>query len=242
MIRLLTKFYNRYLSSERTFVNNIRGLSGITPVSTSLYRIAFTHSSLKAEVGRNNERLELLGDAVYDLVVSEYIYKRYPYRDEGFLSEMRAKIVSRSQINALAQNIGLGQLLETNLSGRRLRNSSTLGNAFEAMIGAIYLDQGYSAAYKFIYYKILAVHFDLSELEGLTLNFKSALIHYCQKKNLSFDFKLINEVMTRRGKHFTVGLFIDGKMVSEATNHNKKQAEQAAAESAVKKLKIPETQ
>jgi ribonuclease-3 len=238
LVKFLTQIYNRYFSSEKRFVNDVRTLLGITPVRTSLYRIAFTHSSRKAEVGRNNERLELLGDAVFDLVVSEYIYKRYPYRDEGFLSEMRSKIVSRNQINALAQTIGLGSFVETSLSDKKLRNSSTLGNAFEAMLGALYLDQGYTVAYRFIYYKILVVHFDLAEVEELTLNFKSDLIQYCQKQDLSFDFTLTDEVSTSRGKKFTVGLYIEGELVSEATNYNKKQAEQAAAEKAVKKLGI----
>ncbi len=236
MFALFRQFYNKNFSPDKTFVNKLRTVIGTTPIHLNIYRTAFTHSSMHSEVGRNNERLELLGDSVFDLVVSEYLYKRYPYRDEGFLSEMRSKIVSRKQSNILARKLGIDQFLESNLSEDRLKRSSSLGNAFEALLGALYLDMGYKKTRKIIYKKILLIHFNLNELEETMVNFKSAIIQFCQQRNLPFEFKTSEEQMGKNRKKFTSELYIEGKLKGKASRHNKKQAEQAAAQIAAIEL------
>ncbi len=238
MIPALRKIYNRYFSKDKVLVHQLHSITGYTPIHLNIYKTAFTHSSMDAEVGQNNERLELLGDSVFDLVVSEYLYKRYPYRDEGFLSEMRSKIVSRQQSNILARKLGIDHLLESNLSDDRLRRSSSLGNAFEAFLGALYLDLGYKKTKRIIDRKILSLHFNMSELEGRMVNFKSAIIQYCQQNNLPFEFKTTDANTGKNRKEFDSKLYIDAKLMGEAKRHSKKQAEQAAAQKAAQRLRL----
>lgn len=202
------------------------------------YKTAFTHASVSAEAGFNNERLELIGDAVYDVVVSEYLYFRYPFKDEGFLTEMRSKMVSRRTVNQLAQNMGLQHYLESTLTNKNLLNSSTLGNAFEALIGAIYFDRGFRSARWFIRNKVIKAHFDISDLEEVTMNFKSKIIHYAQKNGIPFEYRMLNEEQTRQGKQYTMGLYLKGEMVAKHTAFNKKAAEQEASRIALEKLGI----
>ena len=201
----LRQLYNITLSPHRKFARSIRHLTGLIPNRLNWYKTAFTHASVSAEAGFNNERLELIGDAVYDVVVSEYLYFRYPFKDEGFLTEMRSKMVSRRTVNLLAQNMGLEHYLESTLTNKNLLNSSTLGNAFEALIGAIYFDRGFHKARWFIRNMVIKTHFDISEMEEVTMNFKSKIIHHAQKHGIPFEYRMLNEAQTRQGKRYTMG-------------------------------------
>lgn len=228
-MRFFRQLYNRWFSPQRTFALKLRHLLGFTPAYLHLYKVAFTHSSSAPDVRENNERLELLGDAVYDLVVSEFLYHKYPFQNEGFLSEMRSKLVSRREINLLAQKMGLEEFLESNLTNRNLQKSSTLGNAFEALIGAVYFDQGFRRAQRFVVQKVLAVHFEMEEVETKVVNFKSHILHYAQTHELNLEFRMLEEVQTKTGKRFTMALFLNDKQMAESTATNKKAAEQDAA-------------
>lgn len=202
---------------------------GYTPGKMILYKTAFTHSSASSEIGENNERLELLGDAVLGLLVVDNLYHKFPFRGEGFLSEMRSKIVSRSQLNELATKMGLSILLDSNLPDRALQKSATIGNALEALIGAVYLDKGYLVAAKFTNEKILKAHYDMEHFVQKVVNFKSKVIHYAQKNNLPIEFQTLSEQSTSLGKLFKVGVIIDNKQIATAEDFNKKRAEQEAS-------------
>lgn len=219
-------------------MRNLYRLLGLVPENYSLYKIAFTHSSFTSEIGTNNERMELLGDAVFDVVVSEYLYHKYPFRNEGFLSEMRAKIVSRKQINLLAKKIGLQHFIETTLSEPALLKSSTIGNAFEALIGAIYLDKGFGKCKRFIERQVLNIHFEVDSLENKVVNFKSKMFHFVQKNDKKIEFITIDEETTEQGKIYTVNLLVDNELIAQGKGFNKKSAEQHASENACIRLEL----
>lgn len=208
------------------------------PAHLALYQTAFTHASASPEVGFNNERLELIGDAVFDVVVSEYLYFKYPFKSEGFLTEMRSKIVSRKTVNQLAQKMGLQDFIETTMSDKNLLNSSTLGNAFEALIGAVYFDLGFARTKRFIEQQVIRVHFDLEELESMTFNFKSKLIQYGQKHSVTIEYRMLKEERTKHGKRYTMGVFMDDQLMAQSSAHNKKQAEQTASKELYEKLDL----
>jgi ribonuclease III len=237
-LSLLKKLYNQFFSTDKFFVNSIKSIVGIVPTRISLYKVAFTHSSLSTEAGYNNERLEFLGDAVLDLVISEFLYYKYPFRDEGFLSDMRSKMVSRSKINQIAREMGLNLLVESTLTPQNLRKSSTLGNAFEALIGAIYLDIGYDNCKKFIVNRIIHLYYEILELENKVVNFKSKVFQYGQKFDKKIEFRKMEEKTTASGKIYVVALFVDDVEISSGSDFNKKNAEQKASELAFPILNI----
>jgi ribonuclease III len=237
-LSLIKKFYNYTLSPDKAFVQAVKSIVGVIPIRVSLYKIAFTHSSLSTEAGYNNERLEFLGDAVLDLVISEFLYHKYPFRDEGFLSDMRSKMVSRAKINQIAREMGLLSLVESTLTLHNLKKSSTLGNAFEALMGAIYLDNGYAGCKKFILSRIIHVYYDMHELENKVVNFKSKIFQYGQKLNKKIEFRIMEEKTTSSGKIYIVTLFVDDVEVSSGSDFNKKNAEQKASELAFPILNI----
>lgn len=203
-----------------------------------LYHLAFQHSSVQNSVHLNNERLELLGDAVIDLVISEHLFKKYPYKGEGFLTEMRSKIVSREQLNRVALQIGLTELINVRKGVGDLRNSSVLGNALEALTGSIYLDQGYKKATYFFRDQILLRHYHISELEKVTVNFKSKVIEWAQKNDHKVHFELLEELEQKSKKIYRMGLFLNGELISSNQHFSKKKAEQSASEEACKTLNI----
>ena len=237
-LNFFTPVYNLYFSSQKKFVQSLRNILGFTPGKVALYQLAFTHSSSSSEIGENNERLELLGDSVLNLVITDYLYNKYPYKGEGFLSEMRSKIVSRSQLNIVAQRIGIQSFIEANLSNKSLQKSSTLGNAVEALIGAIYLDKGYAAAERFTKNKLLKIHLDIENLEQKIVNFKSRVINYAQKNNFTIEFKLVGEKQGNNGKIFQIALIVNEEEFGCAEDYNKKRAEQAASKIACEKLNL----
>ena len=235
-LSFFNSFYNKHLSSHKKFVKELSNILGFTPGKVSLYLLAFTHSSSSSEIGENNERLELLGDSVLNLIITDYLYRKYPYKGEGFLSEMRSKIVSRTQLNTLAYKLGIQNFIDANLSNKSLHKSSTLGNAVEALIGAIYLDKGFVAAEKFTKKKLLLIHLDVETLEQKIVNFKSRIINYVQKNNFEIDYKLLEEKQTAQGKIFLVGVFVNNEEMGRAEDFNKKRAEQSASKLACEKL------
>ena len=155
MLSEIRKFYNCNMGPEKVFCRKLRSITGLAPINYNVYKLAFQHSSIHNSVHTNNERLELLGDAVIDLVIADFLFKKYPYKTEGFLTEMRSKIVSREQLNRVALKIGLGEMMQIRKGGTDLTKSNVLGNALEALVGAIYVDAGYTQASRFFMHKIL---------------------------------------------------------------------------------------
>ena len=239
----ILRFYKLYLSPNRKYVKLLKNLLGFVPNNLMLYRLAFRHKSVaqvvKKGVKNSNERLEFLGDAVLGSVVAEILFKMYPYEDEGFLTELRSKIVSRINLNQLGRKLGFEQLVE--FDSRVIntsRQSSLLGDAFEALIGAVYLDKGYNFTKSFLENRIIKSHIDIHKLENTETNFKSKLIEWCQRHSKDISFELITNQQGESTKLFTVQACIDGEIFGSGKEFNKKTAEKLAAEKACEALGI----
>jgi ribonuclease-3 len=239
----IARFYKLYLSPNRKYVKKLRLLLGFVPGNLSLYRMAFRHksvaTSVKKGVKNSNERMEFLGDAVLGSVVAEVLFKMYPYKDEGFLTELRSKIVNRANLNQLARKMGFDHLIEyDNRMVSNTRQGSLLGDAFEALIGAVYLDKGYDFTKAFLINHIIKSHIDINTLEQTETNFKSKLIEWCQRHGKDISFDLIENQEGENTKLFSVNAIIDGEVMGLGKEFSKKNAEKLAAEKACEALGI----
>lgn len=207
-----------------------------------LYKMAFYHKSMNnvnveelKSSSYNNERLEYLGDAILNTVVAEYLFLKYPTQNEGFLTKMRSKIVKRKTLNMIADRMGVDVILSNFTQGKM--SETMLGNAFEALVGAIYIECGYAYTSKYIRHKIIRKYLDIEALEQLDDNFKSRLLEMCQKKGHHIEYKLINKYKYDKRDRFKIGVFINHKEVAFAEDFNKKAAEQSASRLAINRLK-----
>ncbi|TCK83038.1 ribonuclease III [Albibacterium bauzanense] len=240
-----SRIYNLYISPDRKYVRSLRNLLGFVPGNVRLYRMAFRHKSVAVSIKENgnaknsNERLEFLGDAILGSVIATLLFKKYPFKGEGFLTEMRSKIVSRANLNILAKKMGLNELIEydAKMFGYN-RQSSLLGDAFEALIGAIYLDKGYSKTQSYILTQIINPLVDIHQLENTETNFKSRLIEWCQHHNKEIQFQKVKNQEDEGSRLFTVEALIDGEVKGIGQDYNKKNAEKIAAEKACEELKV----
>ncbi len=207
---------------------SLKILLGFSPGNISLYKQAFLHSSKRETV--NNERLEFLGDAVLSTVIAEHLFKLFPYKDEGFLTQLRSKIVNGQNLHNLAIKLGLDKHLRLGLKDSEKSKSSVYGDAFEALIGAVYLDKGFIIAKNFIIKRIIKLHVDIDELMNTDNDFKSQLQIYCQKNKLNLEYRLLKEEQKGKTKIFTVQVFIDDKPYVAFENYSKRVAEQKAAQ------------
>ena len=231
-----------YFSPEKKFHESLRNILGFYPDNISLYKLAFRHSSAAQEIKKgvkdSNERLEFLGDSIIGSVVADYLFKKFPYKDEGFLTKMRSKMVSRAKHNQLAVKLGLNKFIESNNDRFRNQPSSINGDAYEALVGAIYLDKGYKHAQDFILIRIINVHIDMDEIETKEIDFKSKFIEWVQKEKKEYRFETLNETDSSSNKQFIVQLFVDNEVVGTAQHVSKKRAEQMVAEQACISLNI----
>jgi len=206
--------------------------------------MAFRHKSvavlIKDGVKNSNERLEFLGDAVLGSVVAELLFKLYPYKDEGFLTEMRSKIVSRANLNQLSRKLGFNEMIEfdARMISYPNKQGSLLGDAFEALIGAVYLDKGYTFTREFLLSRIIKPHVDIHTLEVTETNFKSRLIEWCQHNSKEISFMQVDNPEGESNKMFSVVAVVDGEECGLGRDFNKKSAEKIAAERACEYLKI----
>lgn len=236
-------FYNLYLAKEKEFARNIRNITGYAPRELFLYHLAMKHSSLvttrKRSAQECNERLEFLGDTVLDSVVSEYLFKLYPTQDEGFLTEMRAKIVNRTSLNDICKRLNINSLLRFQQNRKGQVNRSMYGDALEAFIGAIYLDLGYERTKRFIIRRILVPLIDLKQLERRIYNFKSMLLEYVQKEKLaSLSYELVEENGEGNDKFFRIQVMIGTEVMGVGDGRKKKVAEQMASQDALVRLRV----
>lgn len=186
----------------------------------------------------SNERLEYLGDAILGAVVAEFLFIKFPYRDEGFLTETRSRMVNREALNQIAVKIGLSKIIENEYKGKNLSaHKSIYGDTLEAIVGAVYLDRGYEFCKKFILKRII-IHYDVDGIISTTSNFKSKIIEWSQRENKEVDFKTISVTGNQRFKEFHVQLFVEGELLSEGKGQTKKKAEQEASKNACEKLNI----
>ncbi|MDP5172843.1 MAG: ribonuclease III [Bacteroidia bacterium] len=241
------QIFNSYLSPNRDFARQIRSISGLTPREPFLYHLALTHSSSLRKNGHAfretdiakgcNERLEFLGDSILDSIIAEYLFKIYPLKDEGFLTEMRSKIVNRKSLNDICKKLRVDQLVQHNQSGSI--NESMYGDALEAFIGAVFLDLGYKKCKIFIYKRIIEPHIHLKEVESQIISYKNKLIEYVQKAKMGLlTFDVVSENGDGRNKVFRIQAKAGQKILGVGEGKNKKTAEQRASEDALHKLHL----
>lgn len=229
-------------SADKLLCEAINNIFGFKPRNLSLYKLAFRHKSIAAP-GSNgfrhsNERLEYLGDAVLGSCVADFLFKKFPYKDEGFLTEIRSRIVSRQNLNSLSRKLGIDKFIQTNRESKTI-GTSILGDAFEAFIGALYLDKGYRFTYNVIVRKIIYNHLDLDELVSKEVNFKSRLIEWAQKYKHEVVFEVAEESEnSKKLKVYHVNLLIDQKIVAKGVDFSIKKAEQTAAAKAWEAIEL----
>ncbi|NTS39610.1 ribonuclease III [Flavisolibacter sp. BT320] len=224
--------------SNPSFKKNLKGVLGFSPGNVSLYKTALTHRSVKDRIDENNERLEYLGDAILSALVADYLFKRYPYKGEGFLTEMRSKMVNRQQLNDIALKMGLKKVTAFNKSDASLKSSQIFGNTLEALVGAVYLDRGYKKTAKWVADHILMPHMFMDDLENLEINHKNRLYGWANKNGKNLEFETVDEKLENGRRLFTIAAVIDGKSIAQGKAFNKKDASQIAAQKAVEKLGI----
>lgn len=221
-----------------TFKKNLKGILGYSPGNISLYKTALTHRSVKETSDENNERLEYLGDAILSALIADYLFKRYPYKEEGFLTEMRSKMVNRQQLNDIAIKMGLKKITVYNKADSSLKTSQIFGNTLEALVGAIYLDKGYKKAARWVSDHIVIPHMYVDDLELLEINHKNKLYGWANKNGKLLEFETVNEQLENGRRLFTIAAVVNGKVVAQGKAFNKKDASQIAAQLAVEKLGI----
>lgn len=239
MYNLLKEIRIRF-SADREMYRTLKNIFGFYPGNIFLYKLAFRHRSAATEmIGGSrisNERLEFLGDAVLDAVVADYMFKKFPLRDEGFLTEMRSKVVSRDQLNKLCLKLGLNSFITAG-SEQHSNWRSINGDAFEAFIGALYLDKGYNFTRQLIVQRIINVYFDMETLASTDFNFKSRLIEWGQREKRTVSFQLTGETGGNHNKLYLVDALIDGEAYGRGQDYSIKRAEQMAAEKAIARLR-----
>ena len=203
---------------------------GYRPKKLLLFKIALTHKSISNTSDKliSNERLEFLGDTIIDAIIADFLFHKFPEEDEGYLTKVKSKIVSRKTLTSIAQSMQIADHIVYQ-TGRSIRLATLEGNAFEALIGAIYLDSGYDAAKKTINHTILRTHLDLPTLLEKEIDFKSKLYIWAQKNKLDIEFKLINEKFADGKWNYGVEVFINSNPYGRGTGDSKKSAEQAAS-------------
>jgi ribonuclease-3 len=224
------------LSKERQLEKQLQNVLGIKPGNYSLYYTALSHRSIKENADENNERLEYLGDAVLSTVIADYLFKRYPYKGEGFLTEMRSKMVNRQQLNEIALKMGVKKLTLYNKFDNFLKGSQIFGNTLEALVGAVYLDKGYKKTQRWIVKQIIIPYVFVDDLEQIDINLKNKLIGWASKNGKKLEFETVNEKLEGNRRVFTIAVVLDGDVLSQAKGYNKKDASQIAAQEAIIKL------
>ena len=228
-------FSNSRSPEDGIFFTDIQKILGFKPLNLECYRRAFTHrSSNKLDSNGNAvnyERLEFLGDAMLSSVIAAYLFKEVPSGDEGYLTKMRSKIVSREHLNELGRDLNLISFIESKVPTQHF-GENIHGNIFEALVGAIYLDKGYTDCEKFIQKRVVKPYVDIAKLEGKVISYKSLLIEWCQKEKKVFHYDVFEDNGISGERFFGVKLSIDKKVIAKARATSKKKAEEIASKRA----------
>ncbi|MEP6675349.1 MAG: ribonuclease III [Ferruginibacter sp.] len=232
------QFFKKFIGrkSEKDFKKQLNNVLGFVPGDLTLYKTALSHRSVREGADENNERLEFLGDAVLSSIVGHYLFRKYPYKGEGFLTEMRSKMVNRQQLNDIALKMGLKKITFYNKHDSSLKISQIFGNTLEAVIGAVYLDKGYIKTQKWVERYMILPHLFMEDLEGVEINIKNKLYGWANKNGKSLDFETLEEKFENGRRLFTIAATIDGEKVAQGKGYNKKDASHIAAQLAVEKL------
>mgnify|MGYP006118792031 FL=1 len=228
-------FKNSRSYEDGNFFLLLNAILGYKVKNEALYFKAFTHRSMNIRDEKGNavnyERLEFVGDAMLSAVIAAYLFQEVPHGDEGYLTKMRSKVVSREHLNELGKELKLIDLVESKIPKSNFGNNIH-GNLFESLVGAIYLDKGYKYCEQFIHKRVITPHVDIETLEGRVISYKSLLIEWCQKEKKIFDYNVYEDTGNDELKHFSVKLSINDKVVSKARATSKKKAEEKASKRA----------
>ena len=238
-MKFIRKIINSPSIKDENYIIALKKMLGFTPKNIDFYDEAFTHSSLKVTSSKgyatNYERLEFLGDAILGAVIANYLFSKIPQGDEGYLTQMRSKIVSREHLNELGKDFGLIKFIRSSIPNQNF-GDNIHGNLFEALIGAIHRDKGFLYAEKFIYKNVIEPYVDIERLEGKITSYKSVLIEWCQKTKNKLKYNVYEDTGNDALKHFSVKLVMDGKLISKGRATSKKKAEEIASKRAYYKL------
>lgn len=235
-MKFIRKIFKNHSKKEEVFYVSLKKLLGFTPKKLHYYKKAFIHRS-KKEIDKktglriNYERLEFLGDAMLSAVIASHLFQEVPSGDEGYLTQMRSKIVSREHLNELGRDLNL-LLFVKSVVARSKFGDDIHGNIFEALVGAIYLDRGYRYCEKFIYKRVIIPYVDVLKLEGKITSYKSLFIEWCQKQKKMFLYEVYEDTGNEPVKHFSVKLFLDGEIIAKGRATSKKKAEEIASKRA----------
>ncbi len=234
-MNFIRNILNSRSQEDGNFFLQLKKILRFKPKSKELYLKAFTHRSMNIKDKKGNafnyERLEFVGDAMLSSVIAAYLFEQVPHGDEGYLTKMRSKIVSREHLNELGKDLGLIELVQSRIPKSNF-GDNIHGNLFEALVGAIYLDRGYTFCEQFIYNRVINPYVDIETLEGKVISYKSLLIEWCQKEKNTFDYNVYEDTGNDELKHFSVKLSINEKVVSKARATSKKKAEEKASKRA----------
>ncbi len=234
-MKLSSKIFNSHPKKDGDFFLGITRILGFKPKKLSIYKKAFLHRSVNKKDANGNpmnyERLEFLGDAMLGTIISKHLYNEVPEGDEGYLTKMRSKVVSRKHLNELGKDLGLLRFVESRIPKSHF-GENIHGNVFEALVGAIYLDRGYNYCEKFINQRVIEPYVDIEQLEGKVISYKSLLIEWCQKQKKSFNYSVYEDTGNDELKHFAVKLTIGDRIMAKARATSKKKAEEKASKRA----------
>ena len=226
---------NSRFKRNGNFFMQLTKILGFKPKQIKFYSTAFTHRSMNIKDSKGNainyERLEFLGDAMLSSVIASHLYIEVPSGDEGYLTKMRSKIVSREHLNELGKDLNLIDLVESKIPPGQF-GDNIHGNLFEALVGAIFLDRGYKYCEKFIFKRVIIPYVDIQTLEGKVISYKSLLIEWCQKEKKTFGYHVYEDTGNDDVRHFSVKLSIDEKVIAKARATSKKKAEEKASKRA----------
>ena len=229
------KIFNSHPKQDGDFFLGIKRILGFKPKNIAVYKKAFLHRSVNRRDDNGNpmnyERLEFLGDAMLGTIISKHLYNSVPEGDEGYLTKMRSKIVSRKHLNELGKDLNLLGFVESRIPKSHF-GENIHGNVFEALVGAIYLDRGYTYCEKFIQSRVIEPYVDIEQLEGKVISYKSLVIEWCQKQKKSFHYDVYEDTGNDVLKHFAVKLTIGEKILAKARATSKKKAEEKASKRA----------
>ena len=234
-MRNIRNILNSRFKRNGNFFVELTEILGFKPKDIAFYKKAFTHRSMNIKDSEghaiNYERLEFLGDAMLSAVIASHLYLEVPAGDEGYLTKMRSKIVSREHLNELGKELKLITFVESKIPAGQF-GDNIHGNLFEALVGAIFLDRGYKYCEKFIYKRVITPYVDIEKLEGKVISYKSLLIEWCQKEKRTFGYNVYEDNGNDEVRHFSVKLSIDNKVIAKARATSKKKAEEKASKRA----------
>ncbi|PID89612.1 MAG: ribonuclease III [Bacteroidia bacterium] len=241
MLKFITNIIELHFSQKKEFYNSIKEITGFYPRKTGYYELALIHKSVSGiepdGTVLNNERLEYLGDAILDAIVGDFLYHKFPKEHEGFLTQMRSKIVNGENLAELAKKIGLHRLIKSQL-GNSTGKTKVYEDAFEAFIGAIYLDVGFEKTKNFVLKKVFKNFVDIKEIRNTDTNYKSQLIEWGQKHKREILFT--TDIDPKNSKYFLSHVDIDKERYGNGYGPSKKIAEQNAAKNSLLKIQPEE--